>query len=157
MLPLNSKHKVRTRLSRPGASNLQWSYFSKDLYSSECLKSKDLYSGYHQNTNTASITFKPSIKFEPTCSTSRFQKLSFPQPEIRSNIKQFKLNCLLCLHSYSEAFKNQFFVRTVRIWNSLPSEIMNCVREDKFKVSVTEWLRPHQWVKVASTNTWTLV
>ena len=80
---------------------------------------------------------------------------SFLEILLSSTRNPLKYKGIQCLHS--EAFKNRFFVRTVQIWNSLPSEIMDCTKEDKFRVSVTEWLRPCQWVKVVSTSTWTLV
>ena len=65
----------------------------------------------------------------------------FPEIVLSTTRNPLKYETIQCLHS--EAFKNQFFIRTVQIWNSLPSEIMNCVREDKFKAAVAEWLPPH--------------
>ena len=56
----------------------------------------------------------------------------------------------------SEAFKYQFFVRGVRLWNTLPHDIILKPSVSSFRLAVSNWIYPLTWYKDPSTNTWVL-
>ena len=49
---------------------------------------------------------------------------------------------------HSEAFKYHFYVRTVRLWNLLPSKIATATSKDTFKLQSTAWITPMEWARV---------
>jgi hypothetical protein len=53
---------------------------------------------------------------------------------------------------HSEAFKYHFFVRTVRLWNLLPSDLLTATSIDSFKLQATAAITPLQWARID--NTW---
>ena len=64
------------------------------------------------------------------------------------------LNRYLHIHAlHSNAFKYHFYVRTVRWWNLLPSEIAAATSKDTFKLQATAWIT--EWARV--NTTWTLI
>ena len=80
--------------------------------------------------------------------------ISFPSVVIQSNRHPHKFQQLQTLHS--DAYKYQFYARTIRIWNLLPVGIINSTSAETFKTATVKWITPLSFVKVASTNTWTL-
>ena len=54
--------------------------------------------------------------------------------------------------SHSDAYKYSFYCRTVRLWNALPSNVIDSSSQDTFKSGVVTWITPLSWGKVQ--NNW---
>ena len=78
--------------------------------------------------------------------------ISFPPYVTPSPVHPDRYTHIQALHS--EAFKYHFYVRTVRLWNILPSGIRDSPTVDCFKSKVGTWIAPLAWVRTQST--WTL-
>ena len=80
--------------------------------------------------------------------------ISFP-PIITPSIKhEHCYNHIQILHS--EAFKYQFFVRSARLWNTVPHQIVIKPSVTSFRVAASQWISPLCWIRDPSTNTWVL-
>ena len=80
--------------------------------------------------------------------------ISFPSIVAASTRHVHRFNYIQSLHS--EAYKYQFFVRTVRLWNVIPDEVIIKPSVDSFKNGITQWIAPQAWIKNSATNTWGL-
>ena len=80
--------------------------------------------------------------------------ISFPSIVAASTRHVHRFNCIQSLHS--EAYKYQFFVRTVQLWNVIPDEVIIKPSVDSFKNGITQWIAQQAWIKNSATNTWGL-
>ena len=58
---------------------------------------------------------------------------------------------------YSEAFKFNFFVSSVRLWNIIPCHLATNPSLESFHTAAFQWISPLQWYKHPGTNIWCLV
>ena len=79
--------------------------------------------------------------------------ISFPTSVILSQRHANRYNRIKISHS--DAYKYSFYCRTVRLWNALPSNVIDSSSQDAFKSGVVTWITPLSWGKVH--NTWALV
>ena len=84
---------------------------------------------------------------------SNIINIKFPQSVQVSPKQDLRYIRIQALHS--DTYKNSFFCRTVRLWNSLPTTITTSGSLDIFKTQTITWITPLTWVKV--NNTWALV
>ena len=73
-------------------------------------------------------------------------------PSVKHN---FHNNHIQSLHA--DAFKYQFFARSVRLWNIIPYHLTTKPSLESFRTATFQWISPLQWYKNPGTNTWCLV
>ena len=52
-------------------------------------------------------------------------------------------------------FTYHFYVRTVKLWNLLPSDIATATSKDNLKLQATAWITPMEWARIKVT--WKLI
>ena len=74
--------------------------------------------------------------------TENNSRVSYFQRQTRQFNDSDKLKFKCKLTAKIDAFKNSFFLRAVRLWNSIPFDIRNIGTFDCFKVNLKE----HLWI-----------
>ena len=86
---------------------------------------------------------------------NNFVNIPFP-PIITPSIRHANCyNHVQALHS--EAFKYQFFVRSARLWNTIPHVIKIKPSVSSFSAATSNWILSLRWIRDPSTNTWVLI
>ena len=113
------------------------------------VKSRNLYNGIHCNTRAVA----DQCMFHKL--RNNLANIAIP-PILVTSVKHYcHYDHIRSLHS--DAFKYQFYVRGVRLWNIIPYHLTTKPSLESFRTATFQWISPLQWCKHPGTNTWCLV
>ena len=85
---------------------------------------------------------------------NRLVGMSFPSTVEQHHRDAWRYRAMQAHHS--EAYRNGFYCRTVRLWNRLPTVVAGSPTIDRFRSSMVAWVTPLAWHRAPATGVWVL-